>query len=562
MLIAPPWIQNLSRADFLRSVGLYVMRDRLVLVRLRKNFLSLALVEQEDRALPLGENPQAISELTGWIAEDVREIALKAETESRERAFKQAVLSLLPHFSAGRDSLYICVPQEQAIVQQLFLPLAAEANLSQVLDYEIERQMPFRREEIFYDYIPMGKRGDKIGVYLLAIPKKSLAGVLGVLETFGIRPRGVETTVTAMANVLLFCKGELSGCAAVIGGHDHAWELIGIQNQANGWFPKPRLLFSHWVPQSGWAQGAVAELLRECLDRSPELYGWGDIDGLFRSAHLETPPYVDLAVLGSQRLLGDRTIAHSYCLPALGAALRGVREAPLARGLLGERGADEAGWKTFSRLNVILLALVLLATVGWGASFAVKDELRLRQLQRENQKLEPAVKGLAKVENELARLRKEVGVLTALDRRKGEILRVLDEVTKLVPTNAYLSNFRLRDQVLEVQGSAENASALIPMLERSPLFENVGFTAPSNRGRDNRETFSLKANLEKMKVGSPAKASEKAVNPEEKAAKPAEKAMRPEEKTVKSEEKAARPGENGAMPEEKTVKSGAKAARP
>jgi hypothetical protein len=52
---------------------------------------------------------------------------------------------------------------------------------------------------------------------------------------------------------------------------------------------------------------------------------------------------------------------------------------------------------------------------------------------------------------------------------------------------------------LEVQGNAENASALIPLLERSPVFENVGFNAPSNRGRDNRETFSLKADLEKVK---------------------------------------------------------------
>jgi hypothetical protein len=50
-----------------------------------------------------------------------------------------------------------------------------------------------------------------------------------------------------------------------------------------------------------------------------------------------------------------------------------------------------------------------------------------------------------------------------------------------------------------MQGSAESASTLIPLLERSPVFENVGFNAPSNRGRDNRETFSLKAELEQSK---------------------------------------------------------------
>jgi hypothetical protein len=240
------------------------MRDRLVLVRMRKNFLSLSVVEQEDRALPLGESQQAISELTGWIAEDVREIALKAESESQERAFKQAVLSLLPHFKAGRDSLFVCVPQDWRSFSNYFCPWPRKPACpgARIRD---QQQLPFRREDIFYDFVPMGKRGDKIGVYLLAIPKKSLAGVLGVLESFGIRPRGVETTVTAMANFLLFCKGDFSGSAAVIGGHEHDWELIGIQNQPNGWRPTPQLLFSHWVPQSGWAQGR-RELLRESLD--------------------------------------------------------------------------------------------------------------------------------------------------------------------------------------------------------------------------------------------------------------------------------------------------------
>jgi hypothetical protein len=48
----PPWLHNLYRADFLRSVGLYIMRDHLVLVRMRKNFLRLSLAEQEARELP------------------------------------------------------------------------------------------------------------------------------------------------------------------------------------------------------------------------------------------------------------------------------------------------------------------------------------------------------------------------------------------------------------------------------------------------------------------------------------------------------------------------------
>jgi general secretion pathway protein L len=145
------------------------------------------------------------------------------------------------------------------------------------------------------------------------------------------------------------------------------------------------------------------------------------------------------------------------------------------------------------------MGLLLISAIAWGASYPVKDEIRLRQVQNENKKLESAVEALRGEESQLERVRKEASFLSDFDQRKGEVLRILDELSKTVPTNAYLSNLRYRSGSLEIQGSAENASGLIPVLERSPLFENVGFNAPSNRGRDNRETFSLKADIEKLR---------------------------------------------------------------
>jgi Tfp pilus assembly protein PilN len=473
------------------------MRDNLVLVRLRKNFLSVTLLEQELRDLPVGENRQAISELTGWIAEDVREIALKAEHDSRERALRQAILSLLPHFSAGRDSLYICVPQDQAIVQTIYLPQAAEANLQQVLEYEIERQLPFNRDDIFYVYLPMGKRGDKIGVYLFAIPKKHLAGVLDVLGSFGILPSGVETTATALANYLLFCKRDLAGCAAIIGGHADDRELIGVRASPAGWTQAPELLFSHRLPDAEWAEGVGKELIAECLRQTPKLYGWGNAEHVFHSANGEKVECEDLCTLAIEKI-GGREQLSAATLPAIGAALRGVREARFETNVLRPAGADRGARNNLSRMNSLMIGLLVLLLLGWGISYPIKDELRLKQLQQENHKTEPSVEALRREEAQLQTVRKEVQFLSDIDRRKGEVLRVLDELSKVVPTGAYLSNFRYRNGVLEVQGNAENASTLIPLLEKSPLFENVAFNAPSNRGRDNRETFSLKAELEKQ----------------------------------------------------------------
>src|ERR1700739_5024475 len=104
------WIHDLSKVDFVTSVGLYVLPDRLILARLRKNFRRVSLLEQEARDLPAGDDKQGHSGLTGMIPDDVREIALKAGHDSHERVLRQAFLSLMPHFNAARDSFYICVP--------------------------------------------------------------------------------------------------------------------------------------------------------------------------------------------------------------------------------------------------------------------------------------------------------------------------------------------------------------------------------------------------------------------------------------------------------------------
>ena len=192
---ANEWLQNLSRIDFVTSVGLHVMHDRLILVRLRKSFQTVKLLEQEACEMPEADGKQDISGLTGWIPDDVREIALKAEHDSSERALRQAILSLIPHFNASRDAVYICVPQDQAIVQQIYLPEAAETNLAQVLDYEIERTCLFAATT-FTSIIAHRSKGRQTRRLYLRF-RNALATLLEVLASFGVKPKGVETTVTA-----------------------------------------------------------------------------------------------------------------------------------------------------------------------------------------------------------------------------------------------------------------------------------------------------------------------------------------------------------------------------
>ena len=51
-MMANRWMQNLSKVDFVTSVGLYILPDRLILVRLRKNFRRVSLLSKRRVTFP------------------------------------------------------------------------------------------------------------------------------------------------------------------------------------------------------------------------------------------------------------------------------------------------------------------------------------------------------------------------------------------------------------------------------------------------------------------------------------------------------------------------------
>jgi len=471
-VIYPRWIQNLSRADFLSSVGLYVMRDRLFLVRMRKDLFRLSVVEVESREIELGE-----------------------ETALRSYALNEAIRSFLPHFDPAKEPLYVCLSPDQTIGIELYLPQAAEENLQQVLEYEIERHLPFRREEVYYDFLPMGKKGDKVGILLFAVPKKYLDEVLDVLSALDLKPEGVETTASAISNYLLFCKGGIPGPALVLGGESQSWEMVGLGAKGNGWREEPVLLYTHGLSQADWLKGPGREIFHSCLRESPECYSWGETSDFLHFVEGDSLLSKDLLALGKEKLVGDKEMAHPFFLPAAGAALRGLRESTLPINFIPGTGSEKQG-RMLSGLNMFLALFLLIGLLVWGGSYSIKGEMRLRQLQNEIQRLRPSVNKLLLKEDELKKLREELSFLSGMKERKGEILRALDELSRIVPSSSFLSNLRYREGSVELRGSAENASNLVPILERSPLFKEVESNAPSTRRRDGRETFSIKAVLE------------------------------------------------------------------
>lgn len=94
---------------------------------------------------------------------------------------------------AGRPAV-LRLGESEVLGKTLTLPLAAERQLGQVLAFEMDRETPFKPEELFWTH-RIARRDRQTGqllIRLLVLPRARLERVLAALEHAGIRPRWAE----------------------------------------------------------------------------------------------------------------------------------------------------------------------------------------------------------------------------------------------------------------------------------------------------------------------------------------------------------------------------------
>jgi general secretion pathway protein L len=72
----------------------------------------------------------------------------------------------------------------------------------------------------------------------------------------------------------------------------------------------------------------------------------------------------------------------------------------------------------------------------------------------------------------------EVAELRRLKTARPPVIRILDELTRLLPDTAWISSLRIDGDTLEATIVAQSASELLPLLARSSLFTTADLSAP------------------------------------------------------------------------------------
>jgi len=148
-----------------------------------------------------------------------------------------------------------------------------------------------------------------------------------------------------------------------------------------------------------------------------------------------------------------------------------------------------------ARMNWIIAAVTLFLLV-----FVMTQSLWLREHQVEV--IQAAIDDVRAEALSVQQVRKQIddaseaaGFLQSRKVENGYKVKVLAELTRVLPENTYLDRLSLHADTTQMQGKSDNAQGLIELINSSPIFDGASFRGPTRLdNRSRKEIFDLTAN--------------------------------------------------------------------
>ena len=186
--------------------------------------------------------------------------------------------------------------------------------------------------------------------------------------------------------------------------------------------------------------------------------------------------------------LSGTGIPSDILAPAYGLALNGIQKAPMDINLLPaglRKKVSKIGYYTM----FVLAGLFILSILAWGGSSFLHQKRVSNKLDSEIKQLGTEVAGINRTQAKLKELENKIDAINTLRQRHLPALNILRDLSKEIPEGAWLDRFALTDKGGEIEGYADSASALIPLLAASPLLKMWLFCLRSQRARMARKDF-------------------------------------------------------------------------
>ncbi len=429
---------------------------------------------------------------------------LPAEQEARDQALKEKLAGLLARLPKRPTFVTVGLPRSLVTMRSVSMPAVGEEELKGILDYQVERHIPFPPEEAQYDFQVLEKDSEKATVLLAAAKKDEISRYLGLLEGAGIKPTALGVSTFASFNALAYNQGRAPvPLSVLIDVRDGEAEMgvakegtlrycryltLGPAAPLDVLLPELSGLLTHLEGGSDMRMGRIS--------LSGSGAGRGDL-----LHHLAERTGLEVEFLHPFRRIKARGVDPQMA-PSLGAAvglaLNGLVTLPLDIDLLPKELAPPRRDPDLG-MTVRLLALVAALGLAYGVSEAIRERRALADLTARVSQLQTEAAKVEQLKGEVVALGSQITAIEKIDRQEVRKLDVLRELFQILPKGVTLTLFSVEGREVRLGGSITgSASDLISILEQSPVFENVQFTSPvASRGEI--QEFQIKAFLEARK---------------------------------------------------------------
>ncbi|MCF8129969.1 MAG: pilus assembly protein PilM [Deltaproteobacteria bacterium] len=451
------------------------------------------MIFQTSLGVEIGENELCLA----FLKASSRDIQLAAEAvypipegihgDAKTMAISELISSFLRENRISPASVFLGIPRGKAILRYLELPITVKENLRETLGYELEKYVPFRSEDVYFDFqiISEDKTTERLQLFLAVVKRQTLSKVLAVSEDLGIAISGVGLTATALAAYFSWRHrkdGGISKAFIYAGGHNIELGLIRYG----------MLIYSRYFSKNE----ELIETLPKALSKMRLDFVKGDepFDIVLCGIEKGNPLMECLIQLDGITLhqtdLSEVRIPSAKLIPAYGFALKGVRTTPMGINLL-----PPAQRKKPSKLKVYsligLLSLVFLGALFWGGGVFLQRQWTLDRLDEQIKKLGSEVKKFEQIKTEKQRMGERLDYLNILRKGGLPVLDVLKELSERIPKNAWIRGFDFSENGVQLDGYALSASELIQILDASPMFGDVKFLSSINKDRTGMERFRI-----------------------------------------------------------------------
>jgi len=429
--------------------------------------------------------------LAGFEVRHFEQLPLEAETTD-DLSF--AIQKTVTDWRLESCPVALAVSADLGFCQQVALPLATLENLAQVMAYELDRFLPLSADQLYYDFRIQEQTAAEVRLLLMALPRSRVEKYLQLLAEAGLRPVSVQLAPVAAWNAFAGLGRPTPGPWLLLHLATGSYDLLHFQDGVVKGYHR-----GHNLKKSELSRAISNHLDQICAaGPKPTLLGlYGSHSAAFNPVQqhdLEVirPHHFPLAGLPPETNLDT-------VLPSIGAALSCLGKVVQDFNLLPPAERAPVKFGKFST-TALLLAIFLGVFIIWGGSALIHTPVELYRVNRQIAKLSPEAKAVERLLQESRHLASQMENLQKIGNSPDK-LKILMDLTRLIPDNTYLINLRLSKQYLEMDGMSISASDLIPLLDKSGWLKKTEFASPIVTDANKLEHFKIKGESKGLEPG-------------------------------------------------------------